>query len=99
MAKKRKPFIKKSQFEDNAVRTISTIINIELQNQEINGKYKTVFYCKSSKFPDGRMCIAWGRTTFKVGDEIDMIGRIKDDIFLVWKYLYRSLNNDKEELA
>ena len=46
MAKKRKPFIKKSQFEDDAVRTVSTIINIELQNQEINGKYKTVFYCK-----------------------------------------------------
>ena len=40
--------------------------------------------------------IARGRTTFKVGDEIDMVGRIKDDIFLVWKYLYRSLNNNAE---
>lgn len=107
---RRKPFRKTSQFEKDAVRVISIITKIEVQNQEINGKLKTVFYCKS-KNPDDRMCITWGRTTFSVGDEIDMIGRFNDNVFLVWSYLYcsgvngtsrlyeKSTSQEKKEMA
>lgn len=94
---RRKPFRKTSQFEKDAVRVISIITNIEVQNQEINGKLKTVFYCKS-KNPDGRICITWGRTTFSVGDEIDMVGRFNDSVFLVWSYLYSSRNCETSEV-
>ena len=30
------------------------------------------------------MCIAWGRTKIKEGDRVELKGRPKDKIFLVW---------------
>ena len=60
--------------------------------KEINEKFKTVFYCKSNKLSNGRMCVIWGRTTFNIGDEINMKGRLKDEVFLVWQYLYTPAN-------
>lgn len=94
---RRKIIKQPSKYEKDAIRVISTITEIELQNQEVNGKWKTVFYCKSNSNPKGRMCIIWGRTTFKVGDEINMTGRLKDDVFLVWGYLYRSNSKEGEK--
>ena len=78
------------KWEGEVVQGTSKIIKIEVQNQEINDKYKTVFYCESKTQPEGRMCVIWGRTTFNVGDEITLTGRIKDGVFLVWRYLYRA---------
>lgn len=60
------------------------VLRIEEQNLLVNDKYKTVFYCKSINNPDGIMCIAWGRTTIKEGDRVELKGRPKDKIFLVW---------------
>ena len=77
------------KWEGQVVQGTSKIIKIEIQNQEINDKFKTVFYCESKKNPEGIMCVIWGRTTFKTGDEINMTGRFKDGVFLVWSYLYR----------
>lgn len=89
----RRKFTKQpSKYEKDAIRIISTIQDIEIQNQEINGKFKTVFYCKSNKLSNGRMCVIWGRTTFNIGDEINMKGRLKDEVFLVWQYLYTPAN-------
>lgn len=65
------------------------ILKIEQQNAEVNDKFKTVFYVESKEKPEGRMCIAWGRTTFQEGDFVDMKGRFKDDVFLVWTLLYK----------
>lgn len=78
-----------SKWEKEAICIASKIIKIEVQNQEINEKFKTVFYCESKTKPEGRMCIVWGRTTFKEGNEITMTGRMKEDVFLVWRYLYK----------
>lgn len=67
----------------------SIVIKIELQNEIINDKFKTVFYCSSKAEPEGRMCVAWGRTTFKVGDKVMMTGRmIEQGVFLVWSLNY-----------
>jgi hypothetical protein len=77
------------KWEAEVVQGTSKIIKIEIQNQEINDKFKTVFYCESKKNPEGMMCVVWERTTFKAGDEIDMTGRIKDGVFLVWRHLYK----------
>ncbi len=60
------------------------VLRIEEQNLLVNDKYKTVFYCKSINYPEGIMCIAWGRTTIKEGDRVELKGRPKDKIFLVW---------------
>ena len=83
------------KWQEQAFRIISKVIKIEIQNQWINDKFKTVFYCESKKKPEGRMCVAWGRTTFKVGDEVNMTGRIEGDVFLVWQHYYKS-NQPKE---
>lgn len=90
---RRKKFIKQpSKYEKDAVMITTKILKVELQNFEVNKKYKTVFYCPSYEKPEGRMCIVWGRTTFNAGDEITMTGRFNDGVFLVWKYLYKSMN-------
>lgn len=77
------------KYEDQVIRISSKIIKIEVQNQIFNNKFKTVFYCESTNKPEGRMCIVWDRTTFSEGDEIDMTGRMKEDVFLVWRYMYK----------
>ncbi len=90
----RKKFIRKvSKYADEAMLFSSEVLKIEEQNISINEKFKTVFYCKSSKFPEGRMCIAWGRTNIQVGDIVHMKGRIKDDVFLVWSMNFQRPNS------
>lgn len=82
----RKKFIKKiSKYESEKVHITSTVIKIEEQNVLVNDKYKTVFYCESQSNPEGRMCIAWGKTRIIVGSKVELDGRFKDDVFLVWK--------------
>jgi hypothetical protein len=86
---------KKSIYEKDAVIVEATVCKIELQNEIINDKYKTVFYCPSYEKPEGRMCIVWGRTTFQVGDKVKMTGRFNDGVFLVWSLLYKSDRGDR----
>lgn len=82
---RRKKYIRQpSKYEAEKVHISTEVIKIELQNEFINEKYKTVFYCKSDKCPEGRMCVAWGKTRIVEGSKIEMDGRFKDGIFLVW---------------
>lgn len=82
---RRKRYVKPvSKYEAEKVHISSEVIKIEQQNEPVNDKYKTVFYCKSKKIPEGRMCIAWGRTRIAVGSKVEMDGRLKEDVFLVW---------------
>ena len=84
-----------SKYENEALILTSTIERIEVQNVEINGKFKTVFYCKSNDKPEGQLCIVWGRTTFKVGSRFNAKGRLTPDgTFLVWSILHFK---DKEQ--
>lgn len=76
------------KYEKDLIITTSLINKIEVQNQEVCEKLKTVFYCTIQN--KETMCIVWGRTTFGAGDEITMTGRINENnVFLVWKYLYQ----------
>lgn len=96
MGRRKKVYIRKpSKYEDEATIVESTITKIDYQNKIINGKLKTVFYCKSYLCPDGdgRMCILWGYNTLQVGDRIQMKGRFADNnsanpeernVFLAW---------------
>lgn len=86
MSRKRKKYIRQpSKYEAEKVHISTEVIKIELQNELVNEKYKTVFYCKSTTNPKGRMCVAWGKTRIVEGSKIEIDGRFKDDIFLVWK--------------
>lgn len=88
MRKKKEKYV--SKYENDAVLVHSKILKIELQNQEINGKLKTVFYCESKAFPEGRMCVHWGRTNIQVGDEFQAKGRLTPEgIFVVWSLMFR----------
>ncbi len=95
---KRKPKNSYGKWEGQVVCGTSKIIRIEVQNQEINEKFKTVFYVESKMHPQGRMCVIWGRTTFSVGDEINMTGRISEGVFLVWSYLYKKCEKPESEV-
>lgn len=77
------------KWADQVVQTTLKITEIELQNQIYKDKLKTVFYCAGPSKPEGIMCVAWERTTFNVGDEIDLTGRIKDGVFIVWRHMYK----------
>ena len=95
MSRRRKRFI--SKYENEATYIVGKkVVKIEEQNTVIGDKLKTVFYCESINKPEGRMCIAWGKTNFEVGDIVDMKGRIKDDIFLVWTLMFRK-NREKTQ--
>lgn len=64
----------------------TTVSRIEMLNQEINGKLKTVFYCPSYYAPkEGRMSIIWGRVHIQEGDKIQMKGRFYDGVFVATK--------------
>lgn len=84
MGRTRKKRIRQSSIYAEKVHISTEVIKIELQNEIINEKFKTVFYCKSDTNPEGRMCVAWGKTRIIEGSKIEMDGRFKDDIFLVW---------------
>ena len=85
----RRKFAKKfSKYADEAIIVVSTVKKIELQNVEVNEKLKTVFYCESNQLPEGRLCIAWGRTNIDVGSRFQAKGRLlPDGTFLVWSML------------
>lgn len=89
----RKRFVRKpSKYEDQAALIQSVVTEIIEDNKEYSdGKIKNVFRCKSSKIPEGRMCIKWGRTPIEVGCEIQMKGRIVEnlgnEVFLVWSLM------------
>ena len=71
---------------ENELMLVSAIVSeiIESNTECKNGNTKNVFKCESCKNPDGQLCIFWGRTTICSGDKIQMKGRYKDDVFLVW---------------
>ena len=78
-----------SKYENEAILLTSTVQRIEVQNIEINGKFKTVFYCKSHDKPEGQSCVYWGRTTFKAGSRFNAKGRFTPDgTFLVWSMMH-----------
>lgn len=88
MRKKKQKFV--SKYENDAVLVASKVVKIEMQNQEINGKLKTVFYCESKSIPEGRMCVQWGRTNIQVGDEFQAKGRLTPEgIFIVWSLMFQ----------
>lgn len=86
----RKRFVRKpSKYEDQAVLIQSVVTDIIEFNKEYpDGRIKNVFRCKSSRIPEGRMCIQWGRTSIEIGCEVQMKGRIAEncgkEVFLVW---------------
>lgn len=85
---RRRFFKKSSKYADEAMMVVSTVKKIELQNVEVNDKLKTVFYCESTQLPEGRLCIAWGRTNIDVGSRFQAKGRLlPDGTFLVWSML------------
>lgn len=70
-----------------AVVVDTKVVAIEEYNKWYGDKYKNVFYCKS-KQPTPRMCISWGRTSLRVGDEVRLTGRVKDTgEFICWNIL------------
>lgn len=69
---------------DSLVLVPTKVLKIDEQNTVINENLKTVFYCQSVKRPEGVMCIAWGRTSIKEGDNVELKGRHKDGVFIVW---------------
>ena len=85
MARRKKYIRQPSKYEAEKVHISAEVIKIEIQNEIVNEKYKTVFYCRSSINPKGRMCVAWGKTRIIEGSTVEMDGRFKDDVFLVWK--------------
>lgn len=87
MGRKKKFIPKVSKYESEKVHISSTVTKIEEQNVLVNDKYKTVFFCESQTKPEGRMCIAWGKTRIIVGSKVELDGRFKDDVFLVWKMI------------
>lgn len=86
MSRKKKFERKKSKYEDQTAFVNSVVCKIDYQNEPVgkDGRLKTVFYCPSYLCPEGRMCIVYGITHFKVGDEVAMKGRFNDGVFLVW---------------
>ena len=96
MARRKKKTRYVSKYADEAVYVVGKkVLKIDEQNTEVNDKMKTVFYCESTN-PEGRMCIAWGRTNFRVGDVVDMKGRIKDEVFLVWPLMFKRIEESKQ---
>ena len=77
----------------------TTVDRIEYQNELVNDKYKTVFYCPSYEKPEGRMCIAWGKTNFKAGDKLTMKGRFQDGVFLAWSHTFTAQPRPRHPLA
>lgn len=74
---------KTSKFIDEAILVKATVTEIIEKNKEYADQFKNVFKCASRTGID-KMCILWGRSNIDVGDEIQMKGRFKDDVFLAW---------------
>lgn len=74
---------KTSKFIDEAILVKATVTEIIEKNKEYSHRIKNVFKCASQTGID-KMCILWGRSNIDVGDEVQMQGRFKDDVFLAW---------------
>ncbi len=99
MAKRRKKDKFVSKFMDDAILVNTKVLEMEEQNTEYYDskkdryRYKSVFYCES---PSGvpRMCVSWEKNTIRVGDEVQLKGRLKDNVFLVWGFLILRRSSD-----
>lgn len=91
MSRKKK---KTSKFIDEAILVKATVTEIIEKNKEYSHRFKNVFKCASQTGID-RMCILWGRSNIDVGDEVQMKGRFKDDVFLAWSAVIRK-NKEKQ---
>lgn len=95
--KKKEKFV--SKYADDAIIINTKVLEIEEQNvqyyDEKKNKYrfKSVFYCASSSGKP-RMCVSWDRNTIQVGDEVQLKGRLNDDVFLVWSLLIMRRSSD-----
>lgn len=95
--KKKEKFV--SKYADDATIINTKVLEIEEQNvqyyDEKKNKYrfKSVFYCASSRGKP-RMCVSWDRNTIQVGDEVQLKGRLNDDVFLVWSLLIMRRSSD-----
>lgn len=78
---------------DSLVLVPTKVLRIEEQNTVINDKFKTVFYCQSVKTPEGVMCVAWGKTSIREGDGVELKGRHKDGVFIVWSIQIKNREN------
>lgn len=81
---------------DSLVLVPTKVLRIEEQNTVINDKFKTVFYCQSVKKPEGVMCVAWGKTSIKEGDGVELKGRYKDGVFIVWSIQIKNRENQND---
>lgn len=99
MSRRRKFERRKSKYEDQATFANGIVCKIDFQNEPVgkDGRFKTVFYCPSYVCPEGRMCIVYGLTHFKVGDEVAMKGRFNDGVFLVWSMHISATAEELEE--
>lgn len=94
MGRKKKKFYK-SKWEEETYLFEAKILRFEEHNLIQNEKWKNVFYCESSKCPEGRLCILWGRTVAEEGDTVAMKGRFKDEVFLVWSMNITKKGNNR----
>ena len=77
----------KSKYEDVTVLITAKIKRIEVHDQLIGDKFKTVFYI-NNKDGNELMCIKWGHTTIREGDSIEIKGRYTDDkTLLCWSLM------------
>lgn len=93
MYNKRKYRKYESKYEKDALIVRGIISRIEKQNLTVGDKVKTVFYCPSKLRNAEQMFVIWGRTTFNVGDELEMKGRFLNNCFLVWSHKIIKRNN------
>jgi hypothetical protein len=94
--KKKKNFI--SKFMKDAICITTTVSSIESLNVWTSeNKFKTVFFAPSTKTESKeRMCIAWERTTIRVGDTVQLTGRLSNEVFLVWNILIMKRHTQDE---
>lgn len=72
-----------SKLMNNATLVRATITEIIEKNKEYSERLKNVFKC-IGKSGNEKICILWDRSNIDKGDEVQMLGRFKDEIFLVW---------------
>ena len=42
------------------------------------------------------MCVAWGKTSIKEGDGVELKGRYKDGVFIVWSIQIKNRENQND---
>lgn len=70
---------------DSMIVNREEIISIEEIKNFDDGRTKTCFRCKSTKKPEGILCVYWKKISAQVGDLVNMKGRMTPDgTFIVW---------------